>query len=173
MAKLSKCCVCDNQFNADYIVNFKRKKYCYDCFEQSYSQDVVEQHYFYLHFQETIGRSPSQLEWIQLKKMIEDSKSTNHKWDWWVLDRILTYTYEIEKKEISEEYGVVGIFPYMELRARQFFRIYDEAYEHNSQCGEIEYETVEIRSHNPKRRKAKPLYKANLDDIVNDEDLID
>ena len=67
MGKQAKCCVCTKAFQNVDIIKFKRKNYCYDCFEQSYPQDVVEQHYFYLHFQEVIGRPPTQVEWIQLK----------------------------------------------------------------------------------------------------------
>lgn len=172
MGKQAKCCVCTKGFQNVDIIKFKRKNYCYDCFEQSYPQDVVEQHYFYLHFQEVIGRPPTQVEWIQLKKMIEDSKSSNNKWDWWYLDRLLTYAYEIEKIQPNEEYGVVGIFPYMEFKAMKFFKTYDEAYDHNVKF-EIENEVVEIYASNQRRIALKQKERVFLDDIVNDETLID
>ena len=104
--------------------------------------------------------------------MIEDSKSSNNKWDWWYLDRLLTYAYEIEKIQPNEEYGVVGIFPYMEFKAMKFFKTYDEAYDHNVEF-EIENEVIEIYASNQRRIAPKQKERVFLDDIVNDETLID
>lgn len=172
MVKAIKCCVCANEFIEGDIVKYNRRNYCYDCLEAKLKPDEFDKHMFYLHFQELFGRKPTQLEWIQLDKMIDDSKQSHNPWDWWRLDKMLTYVYEIECLEPSDEHGVVGIIPYLELKASQFFRSLEEALEHNSQV-EMVTEVKKIQTLNVKRQVNKPKLVIDLDALLNDDSLID
>ena len=48
-------------------------------------------------------------------------------WDWYKIEMMLIYVYEIELKEVTEEYGAIGILPYYEAQARKFFKERDNA----------------------------------------------
>ena len=74
MAKLIKCCVCNvDDFAEEEIVKYNRRNYCYPCLEEKLKPDEFDKHMFYLHFQNLFNRKPTQLEWIQLDKMIDSS----------------------------------------------------------------------------------------------------
>ena len=173
MAKLIKCCVCNvDDFAEEEIVKYNRRNYCYPCLEEKLKPDEFDKHMFYLHFQNLFNRKPTQLEWIQLDKMIENSKNNHIGWDWWRLDKMLTYVYEIECLEPSDEHGVVGIFPYLELKAIEYFRSLDEAEEANMDV-DMTTEVKKIQTSNIKRQTSKQKLKIDLDAILNDDSLID
>ena len=173
MAKLIKCCVCNvDNFAEEEIVKYNRRNYCYPCLEEKLKPDEFDKHMFYLHFQNLFNRKPTQLEWIQLDKMIDDSKQAQNPWDWWRLDKMLTYVYEIECLEPSDEHGVVGIFPYLELKAIEYFRSLYEAEEANMDV-DMTTEVKKIQTSNIKRQSKKPKLHIDLDAILNDDSLID
>ena len=173
MAKLIKCCVCNvDDFEEEEIVKYNRRNYCYPCLEEKLKPDEFDKHMFYLHFQNLFNRKPTQLEWIQLDKMIDDSKQAQNPWDWWRLDKMLTYVYEIECLEPSDEHGVVGIMPYLELKASQFFRSLYEAEEANMDV-DMTTEVKKIQTSNIKRQSKKPKLHIDLDALLNDDSLID
>lgn len=98
-------------------LKYKRKNYCVDCFCNEFEQDEVDKHFAYLTFQRIFGRVPSSAEWTQMTRLIKE-----HDWDWYKIEMMLIYVYEIELKEVTEEYGAIGILPYYEAQARKFFK---------------------------------------------------
>lgn len=121
MAKLSKCTKCGLEAHSTELVEYKRKKYCYDCFEDMLPPDEVDKHFCYLTFQRIMGRKPTQVEWIQMNKMVTKDTTSSTEWTWRKIEWGLEYVYLIEKHEVSEEYGVIGILPYYESRLVKFF----------------------------------------------------
>ena len=114
-----KCCKCGKTVEDDNVngLKYKRKNYCVDCFCNEFEQDEVDKHFAYLTFQRIFGRVPSSAEWTQMTRLIKE-----HDWDWYKIEMMLIYVYEIELKEVTEEYGAIGILPYYEAQARKFFK---------------------------------------------------
>ena len=119
-----KCCKCGKTVEDDNVngLKYKRKNYCVDCFCNEFEQDEVDKHFAYLTFQRIFGRVPSSAEWTQMTRLIKE-----HDWDWYKIEMMLIYVYEIELKEVTEEYGAIGILPYYEAQARKFFKERDNA----------------------------------------------
>lgn len=168
MAKV-KCPVCEKQIERDdlHTIPYKKRYYCEDCFCDSFPEDEVEKHFFYLDFQDVVGRIPAQLEWLQCNKLVDAG------WNWRRIHDVFMYTYVIEEKPISNEHGTIGILPYMEFKAKEFLKIKWEADEHNGAVAiEDEEEIVVYTSANHiphKSGRNKP--KADIDSIINDDDL--
>lgn len=117
-----KCCKCGKQVEDDNVngLKYKKKNYCVDCFCNEFKQDEVDKHFAYLTFQRIFGRVPTSQEWTQMTRLINEND-----WDWYKIEMMLIYVYEIELKEVSEEYGAVGILPFYEAQARKFFKEQD------------------------------------------------
>ena len=116
---LLKCCKCGKTVEDDNVngLKYKKKSYCVDCFCNEFDQDEVDKHFAYLTFQRIFDRVPSSAEWTQMTRLIKE-----HDWDWYKIEMMLIYVYEIELKEVTEEYGAIGILPYYEAQARKFFK---------------------------------------------------
>ena len=121
---LLKCCKCGKTVEDDNVngLKYKKKSYCVDCFCNEFDQDEVDKHFAYLTFQRIFDRVPSSAEWTQRKRLIKE-----YDWDWYKIEMMLIYVYEIELKEVTEEYGAIGILPYYEAQARKFFKERDNA----------------------------------------------
>ena len=119
-----KCCKCGKIVEDDNVngLKYKKKSYCVDCFCNEFDQDEVDKHFAYLTFQRIFDRVPSSAEWTQMTRLIKE-----HDWDWYKIEMMLIYVYEIELKEVTEEYGAIGILPYYEVQARKFFKERDNA----------------------------------------------
>lgn len=116
MAKVVKCPKCGEQFDKDKEENipYKNRYYHVECFEQAFDEEEILKHYFYLTFQDIFNRKPLQLEWIQCQRLIDEG------WTWNKLEDVMKYVYTVEGLQETDEYGVVGILPYYELKARKF-----------------------------------------------------
>lgn len=123
-----KCCKCGKTVEDDNVngLKYKRKNYCVDCFCNEFDQDEVDKHFAYLTFQRIFDRVPSSAEWTQMTKLIKE-----HDWDWYKIEMMLIYVYEIELKEVTEEHGAIGILPYYEAQARKFFKERDNVMNEN------------------------------------------
>jgi hypothetical protein len=121
---LLKCCKCGKTVEDDNVngLKYKKKSYCVDCFCNEFDQDEVDKHFAYLTFQRIFDRVPSSAEWTQMTRLIKE-----YDWDWYKIEMMLIYVYEIELKEVTEEYGAIGILPYYEAQARKFFKERDNA----------------------------------------------
>lgn len=120
MASKVKCPTCSKMNDKDDTIPYKKRYYCIECFECSFSEEEVGKHYFYLTFQEVLGRKPMQVEWIQCDRLI------NEGWTWTKLEDIFKYVYLVEGLHESNEHGAIGILPYYEIKAKRFLdRLYD------------------------------------------------
>lgn len=133
MAKDKTCCVCGRVINDDYV-DYKRKKYCYECFESSFDEETVSKHYCYLTFQSIVGRKPNDAEWTQMNKLVKGSTDSDTKWNWSKIEYALHYVYEVEKFEPDDEQGVIGILPFFEAKMMKFI----------NQCDNIEDDIVDF-----------------------------
>jgi len=168
MAKSTKCSVCELDFIEEDIIVYKKKKYCHDCFSASHKQEVVDQHLFYLHFQKLFDRKPTQAEWTQCRRLINDDSSSGE-WDWLKIEKVMTYTYEIEMLESTEEYGVIGILPYYEHRAEKFYSDYYKVWDRIDEIGSLQAEEIYLKIKR-KRKKPKKIVLRSVDAIVNWEE---
>ena len=128
---------------------------------------MYDQHMFYLHFQRIFDRIPSNLEWIQCTKMVKEEG-----WTWHKIEDVMEYVYEIEHLDESEEHGAIGILPYYELRAKQFFKKLWEVQESESFNTDNDEEDIVCQQINS-RSFTKRKENKDLDDIWEDEDLFD
>ena len=147
MAKETKCCVCGCILGEGEVLEYKRKKYCYKCFEESYDEETVSKHYCYLTFQRIFGRKPNDMEWSQMNRMVAKNSESESVWNWRKLEYALEYVYEIEQVQVQEEYGVIGILPYYEAKMMKFrnecFDVMDDIDEFG--FGMADEETVVIK----------------------------
>lgn len=170
MAKLTKCCICDCElgFVEDDTIPYKKKNYCHDCFSANHKPEIVDQHLFYLHFQKLFNRKPTQAEWTQCRRLINDENSSGE-WDWLKIEKVMTYTYEIEKLESTGEYGVIGILPYYEHKADRFYTEYYDLWDRIEEMGSLEGEETHVRI-KLKKTKPKKLELESIDAVVNWEE---
>lgn len=168
MAKTTKCSVCNCNFPTEDIVKYKRKNYCFNCFEVSFSEEVVDQHYFYLAFQRMFDRKPSEQEWVQCRRLI-DNKQSSGEWSWRKIEKVMTYVYEVEGLDTSEEYGVIGILPYHEYRADKFYEQYYTICDMVDEMEDTRQEEVHIYT-KPYKQKSKKVELKSIDDILCWED---
>lgn len=166
MAKV-KCPHCQEQIEKDGAVPYNKRYYCYDCFWEAFKEEECEKHFFYLTFQKIIGRVPLNLEWIQCNKLIDDG------WSWSKIEDVFYYTYKIECKQVTEEYGTIGILPYVELRAKRF---YEDKWNADSSNHETVVEVADriVYTSNAviKPSKTKKQHK-NIDRLLEDDNLWD
>lgn len=164
MAKTLKCTVCGCGYFKEDIIPYKRKNYCYNCFEKSYSGDVVDQHMFYLAFQRLFDRKPTELEWIQCRRLI-DNKYTSSEWSWRKIEKVMTYAYEVEGLEPTEEFGVIGILPYNEYKADKFYNEYYDICDMVDEMEDVKHEETHIYT-KPYKPETKRLKLKSIDAIV-------
>ena len=120
MASKVKCPTCSRMNDREETIPYKKRYYCIECFEYSFGEEEIGKHYFYLTFQEVLGRKPMQVEWIQCDRLI------NEGWTWIKLEDIFKYVYLVEGLHESNEYGAIGILPYYEIKAKRFLdRLYE------------------------------------------------
>lgn len=164
MAKI-KCGICgisvenDNQNGLKY----KRKNYCINCFCESFKQEEVDKHFAYLKFIQVSGKEPSPAEWIQMNRLIKE-----HDWDWYKIEKMLEYVYQVECKEISEDYGIIGILPFYETQARKFFNTVDRVLDSLTNEESFE-EDVVVFAIQYKRKPGKIEFKS-IDHLINWEE---
>lgn len=168
MAKLIKCSKCGLSFESIDIIEFNRKKYCIECFETSHKPEVVDQHYFYLKFQELFNRKPNEQEWTQCRRLINNTQSSGE-WDWRKIEKVMTYVYNVERKDISEEHGVIGILPYYEYKADKFYDEYYEICDIVDELGNLtpKEEHIYIK---PRKKKPKEVKLKSIDKLINWEE---
>ena len=99
MASKVKCPICSRMNDKEETIPYKKRYYCIECFEDSFSEEEVGKHYFYLTFQYTLGRKPMQVEWIQCDRLISEG------WTWEKIEDIFRYVYTIEGMLESNEHG--------------------------------------------------------------------
>lgn len=120
MASKVKCPNCSKMNDKDDTIPYKKRYYCVECFESNFGEEEIGKHYFYLTFQEVLGRKPMQVEWIQCDRLI------NEGWTWIKLEDIFKYVYLVEGLHESNEHGAIGILPYYEIKAKRFLdRLYE------------------------------------------------
>ena len=117
MASKVKCPICSRMNDREETIPYKKRYYCIECFENSFSEEETSKHYFYLTFQYTLGRKPMQVEWIQCDRLISEG------WTWEKIEDIFRYVYTIEGMLESNEHGAIGILPYYEIKARRFLNV--------------------------------------------------
>ena len=166
MAKV-KCPHCKNELTKEEAIPYNRRYYHDDCLFEAIGEDLYDQHMFYLHFQRLFNRIPSNLEWIQCTKMVKEDG-----WTWHKIEDVMEYVYEIEHLDESEEHGAIGILPYYELRAKQFFKKLWEVQESESFNTDNDEEEIVCRQVNSKTI-VKQRENKDLDGIWEDEDLFD
>ena len=93
-------------------------------------------------------------------------------WTWHKIEDVMEYVYEIEHLDESEEHGAIGILPYYELRAKQFFKKLWEVQESESFNTDDDEEEIVCQQINSKSFTKRKENK-DLDDIWEDEDLFD
>ena len=127
-----KCPHCNEYFDNDKEPNIPyNKRYYHEyCFEAHFDWNEVTKTYFYLSFQEVLGRKPMQVEWIQCDRLISEG------WTWEKIEDIFRYVYTIEGMLESNEHGAIGILPYYEIKARRFLNVMYDARE--SEVYEVE-----------------------------------
>lgn len=159
------CVNCGVKVENDSIngLKYKRKSYCYDCFSTLFDLQIVDKHMFFLKFQSLFGRNLTNVEWIQSENLIKGVKGD--KWDWNKLEMVLTYVYEIERLNESEEYGSIGILPYYEKKAEKFFEHYNKVYDSIEAQSGVEVEVVDIYSNQFKEPK-KPMVLKSIDSLI-------
>ena len=165
MAKVV-CPHCKQQLNREEGIPFRKRYYHDNCLYEAVGEVEYDKHMFYLHFQRIFNRVPSNLEWIQCDKMIEQQ------WTWHKIEDVMEYVYEIEHLDESEEHGAIGILPYYELRAKQFFKKLWEVQESESFNTDDDEEDIVCQQINS-RSFTKRKENKDLDDIWEDEDLFD
>jgi hypothetical protein len=160
-----KCPVCGEMLEKDGAVPYKSRYYHVECFESHFKEDVVGSHYFYLDFMKVMGREPYKQEFIQCRNLIKDG------WNWQKITDVFYYTYVIENTPESLEHGTIGILPYMELKAKAFYRTKWEADESNEGV-EIDEEPIVL--YGRQIRKPKPKKKSkDIDRLVGSDDVWD
>lgn len=163
---VSKCSLCGTTRG---VFEYKRKKYCEDCFIKSFDEQTVNKHFCYLTFQDIFGRKPSDMEWTQMNKMVAKTTESSTVWTWGKIEYALWYVYNIEKVDALEDSGVVGLLPYYEAKMMKYrnscLDVQDDIEEYGFGIGEEE--TVII---NPK--EVKEIFKSkSIDALINwDED---
>ena len=163
-----KCPNCGKMINREEGIPYNKRYYCNDdCLFEAIGEDLYDQHMFYLHFQRIFDRIPSNLEWIQCTKMVKEEG-----WTWHKIEDVMEYVYEIEHLDESEEHGAIGILPYYELRAKQFFKKLWEVQESESFNTDDDEEEIICQQINS-RSFTKQKENKDLDDIWEDEDLFD
>ncbi len=153
-----KCCKCGKIVEDDNVngLKYKKKSYCVDCFCNEYDQDEVDKHFAYLTFQRIFGRVPSSQEWTQMTRLIKE-----HDWDWYKIEMMLIYVYEIELKEVTEEYGAIGILPFYEAQARKFFKEQDNAMKSSYEEPElIKLFGIQLK------KQPKEVHLISIDDLI-------
>ena len=104
-------------------------------------------------------------EFIQCRNLIKDG------WNWQKITDVFYYTYVIENTPESLEHGTIGILPYMELKAKAFYRTKWEADESNEGV-EIDEEPIVL--YGRQIRKPKPKKKSkDIDRLVGSDDVWD
>lgn len=166
---LITCGACGTKVEHDNIngLKYKRKSYCYDCFANSFDLPTVDKHMFFLKFQTLFNRNLTNVEWIQCENLIKGVKGD--KWDWNKLEMVLTYVYEVENLDESEEYGSIGILPYYEKRAEKFFDHYNKVYDSIEAMSNVEVEEVNVYS-NQFTEPKKPVVLKSIDKMINWEE---
>lgn len=162
-----KCPHCGEQLNREEGVPFRKRYYHDDCLYEAIGEVEYDKHMFYLHYQRIFNRMPSNLEWIQCDRMIEQDG-----WTWNRLEDVMEYVFEIEHFTESEEYGAIGILPYYELRAKQFFKKMWEVRESETFNTEQDEEEVICQQVNSKDIIKQKEIK-DVDRLWEDEDLLD
>lgn len=165
MAKV-KCPCCGDTLEREDGVPFKNRYYHESCFYDSFSEDEVDKHFFYLRFQDIFGRTLSNQEWTQCSRMIKEG------WTWNKLENVLDYVYRIEGKDDVDEYGAIGILPFYELKAKQFFIMKWNADDAIENIDEAEEEEVVVKCYQYKR-KQKERPQKDLDKLLEDNTLWD
>lgn len=160
MAKEKVCCVCGITITDNYV-DYKRKKYCHECFSSSFDETTVDKHYCYLMFQRLFGRKPSDVEWTQMNKMVKGSTESSTEWTWRKVEYALYYVYEVEKFEPDSEFGVIGILPYYESKMMKFrnecFDIEDDVMEYGYGMSEPEVVIIKPLENEHETRKRKSI----------------
>ena len=159
---LLKCCKCGKTVEDDNVngLKYKKKSYCVDCFCNEFDQDEVDKHFAYLTFQRIFDRVPSSAEWTQMTRLIKE-----YDWDWYKIEMMLIYVYEIELKEVTEEYGAIGILPYYEAQARKFFKERDNAMsEDYEEPKVIKIFGIQIK------KQPKEVHLISIDDLIDWDD---
>ena len=158
-----QCCICGKKVENDNVqgLKYKRKNYCYECFCNEFNPVEVDKHFAYLKFQDIFNRVPTSAEWTQMTKLVNE-----HKWEWNKIELILEYVYLIERREIDEEYGAIGILPFYEAKARKFYDTLDEVYNTLDNVEEPQKVTVYATNYTHK----KPVELKSIDELVNWEE---
>ena len=163
-----KCPHCQQQFikeNEPHIP-YNRKYYHVGCFEEHFEEEIVYKHYFYLTFQDAIGRVPTAMEWTQCQRLID-----NDGWSWLKLEDMVKYVYTVEKVKTTEEYGVIGLLPYYEFRAKRFLDTMYEVMDSPVYRVADEGEVIYARQRDIKREPRKMT--RDTDSIWDDDNFID
>ena len=105
---------------------------------------------------------------MQCRRLINDDSSSGE-WDWLKIEKVMTYVYEIEKLEPTEEYGVIGILPYHEYRADKFYEQYYDICDIVDGMEDTEQKEVHIYT-KPYKQKSKKVELKSIDDILCWED---
>ena len=165
MITLIACSVCGRKVENDNVqgLKYKRKNYCIDCFCDNFKQVEVDKHFAYLRFQDVAGRVPTAQEWTQMERLIKE-----HDWDWYKIEKMLEYVYQVECKEISEDYGIIGILPFYETQARKFFNTVDRVLDSLTNEESFE-EDVVVFATQYKRKPGKIEFKS-IDRLINWEE---
>ena len=166
MGSKVKCPYCSKMNNKEDTIAFNKRYYCHECLELALTPEEYDKHMFYLHFQRVFGRTLAQVEWIQCDNLIKQQ------WTWHKIEDVMEYVYEIEHLDESEEHGAIGILPYYELRAKQFFKKLWEVQESESFNTDNDEEEIVCQQINS-RSFTKQKENKDLDDIWEDEDLFD
>jgi hypothetical protein len=163
MAKGVKCPICEEYLPKEEAIPYRNRYYHRECFEASYSEDEVDKTYFNLTFKKVVGRIPTTQEWVQANQLID-----NEGWTWNKIEDVFYYTYVIEDRQVNNEYGAIGLLPYMELRAKAFYEKKWKAsdYEPVEQKDVVVYGKQIVKERKPKETK-------DIDRLVGSEDLWD
>lgn len=163
-----KCPHCQQYFikeNEEHVP-YNRKYFHIDCFEAHFEPEVVDKHWFYLTFQDAIGRVPTSMEWTQCQRLID-----NDEWSWTKLEDLVKYVYLIEGLKPTEEHGVIGILPYYEFKAKKFISMKCKVMDSPTYRVVDEGEVIYVRQPEVKVQTRK--MERDTDSIWDDEDFID
>lgn len=166
MSSKVKCPYCSNMNNKEETIAYNKRYYCYECLALALKPEEYDKHMFYLHFQKLFGRVPTVMEWTQCDRLLQQ------RWTWNKIEDIMEYVFAIEHLEESEEHGVIGILPYYELRARQFFEMLWNVRESESFNTDEDEQEIFCRQVNA-REIAKQKVLKDVDKIWDDEELFD
>ena len=158
-------CKCGKEVCEDNVTGFHYRGifYCSSCFFKKIKQNEIDKHFAYIKFQEITGRVPTNMEWNQCERLLIQERG----WNWQEVELVLTYVYEIEQKEISEEYGIIGLLPYYKKQAKEFYKIIDGVYESLDDDFEDEVITVYVRQ---LEKPEKKVELTSIDDLINWDD---